>query len=42
MQSGQFPADAFISSVIEPSQAAEALTSWAEAPGKVFRILVKF
>ena len=42
MQSGEFPAEAFISRIIEPCQAAEALASWAEAPGKVFRILEKF
>lgn len=42
MQSGNFPADAFISRIIRPEEASEALCSWAEAPGKVFRILVEF
>ena len=42
MQSGDFPAEAFISRIIQPNEASEALCSWAEAPGKVFRILVEF
>ena len=42
MQSGHFPADAFVSRIIHPEEASEALCSWAEAPGKVFRILVEF
>lgn len=32
----------FISGVYKPEQAKEALDGWAENPGKVFRILVKF
>ena len=36
------PVEKFISSIIEPNQADEALKTWAEAPGKVFRILVKW
>ncbi|MBR2194966.1 MAG: zinc-binding alcohol dehydrogenase family protein [Salinivirgaceae bacterium] len=36
------PVEKFISRIIEPQQSAEALKTWAEAPGKVFRILVKW
>ena len=36
------PIEKFISRIIEPQQSAEALKTWAEAPGKVFRILVKW
>lgn len=32
----------FISSVIKPEEAGKALAEWAEAPGKVYRILVDF
>lgn len=32
----------FISSVIEPEQSQKALEDWSAAPGKVFRILVKW
>lgn len=32
----------FISGVYAPGQAKEALDNWAAAPGKVFRILIKF
>ena len=32
----------FISSVIAPDQAQSALEAWSAAPGKVFRILVKW
>ena len=36
------PIESFISRIIEPSEAANALKEWSEAPGKVFRILVKW
>ena len=36
------PVEKFISRIIEPQQSAEALKTWAEAPRKVFRILVKW
>ena len=39
---GQCPTDAFISAVVSPEKAAEAMNRWAENPGKVFRILVEF
>lgn len=42
MQSGRFPSEEFISRIIRPEEAADALNRWAEAPGKVFRILVEF
>jgi 2-desacetyl-2-hydroxyethyl bacteriochlorophyllide A dehydrogenase len=35
-------AERFISGIYAPEQAAEALSQWAEAPGKVFRILIGF
>jgi threonine dehydrogenase-like Zn-dependent dehydrogenase len=34
--------DRLISNVVTPEQAPEAMQQWAEAPGKVFRILVRF
>ncbi len=42
MQSGKFPSEEFISRIIPPEEVADALNRWAEAPGKVFRILVGF
>jgi threonine dehydrogenase-like Zn-dependent dehydrogenase len=36
------PVEKFISRIIEPQQADEALKTWSEAPGKIFRILVKW
>ena len=33
--------DALISRIVAPEEASEAIAQWAEAPGKVFRILVK-
>lgn len=41
MQRGTCPVDSLISAIIEPEQAGAALARWSEAPGKVFRILVK-
>lgn len=37
-----FPKDRLISAVATPETAHEAMRQWAAAPGKVFRILVKF
>ena len=42
MQSGNCPTEKFISRIIAADEAAEALNNWAEAPGKIFRILAKF
>jgi threonine dehydrogenase-like Zn-dependent dehydrogenase len=36
------PIERLISKVIAPEEAHNALQQWAEEPGKVFRILVKF
>lgn len=37
-----FPIEKFISNVVNPEGAADAMKAWSENPGKVFRILVKF
>lgn len=42
MKRGTCPKEKLISAVYRPEQALEALQKWAENPGKVFRILVKF
>ena len=42
MQQTRMEMDPFISGIIEPEEAQQAMDAWAEAPGKVFRILVKF
>ena len=42
LQGGQCPVDCLISNVVAPEGAPEAMKQWSEAPGKVFRILVKF
>jgi len=34
--------DELISREVAPEEAADAMQQWADAPGKVFRILVKF
>jgi threonine dehydrogenase-like Zn-dependent dehydrogenase len=39
---GTCPVDELISAIYTPEQAQEALDGWAAAPGKVFRILMKF
>ena len=36
------PVEKFISRIIVPQQADEALKTWSETPGKIFRILVKW
>ena len=40
LEKGTCPVDALISKVVKPEEAEEAMRTWAEAPGKVFRILV--
>ena len=40
LESGAFPADALISSIVPLSKAGEALATWDRDPGKVNRILV--
>ena len=42
LERGTCPVDRLISQVVLPEQAPEAVTQWAEQPGKVFRILVDF
>lgn len=39
---GNCPVDELISKIVEPEGALDAMQEWAAAPGKVFRILVKF
>lgn len=41
LQQGSCPTEKLISAVVTPEEAAEAMRAWHEAPGKVFRILVK-
>ncbi len=40
LERGTCPVDELISKVVTPEEAREAMCQWAEAPGKVFRILV--
>ena len=42
LERGTCPVDALISRVVKPDEASAAIGQWAEQPGKVFRILVKF
>ena len=42
LERGTCPVDRLISNVVKPEQAEQAMQQWAEAPGKVFRILVEF
>ncbi|HRZ95953.1 MAG TPA: zinc-binding dehydrogenase, partial [Paludibacter sp.] len=42
MKRGTCPAEKLISAIYGPEEAQQALEKWAEDPGKVFRILIKF
>lgn len=42
LERGTCPVDELISRVVSPEEAPEAMREWADAPGKVFRILVSF
>ena len=42
LERGTCPVDRLISNEVSPEGASEAMLQWAEHPGKVFRILVKF
>ncbi len=42
LEKGNCPVDSLISRVVLPEEAPDAMAQWAEAPGKVFRILVSF
>ncbi len=42
LQTCACPIDKLASRIVRPEEAAAAMAGWAAAPGKVFRILVKF
>lgn len=42
LQRGQCPTQQLISAIVQPEEASQAMADWDAAPGKVFRILVKF
>lgn len=42
LERGTCPVDALISREVSPEEAPQAMQEWSDAPGKVFRILVKF
>ena len=42
INTGKYPIEKFISKVVKPEEAADAMKEWSENPGKVFRILVEF
>ncbi len=42
INAGGFEIDKFISSVVTPEKAEDAMKMWVENPGKIFRILVEF
>ena len=42
LERGTCPVDRLISNEVSPEQAPWAMQQWAENPGKVFRILVRF
>ena len=42
LEKGSCPVDRLISREVTPEEAPEAMRLWAESPGKVFRILVRF
>ena len=42
LKKGTAPVEEFISDVISPEQAQMSLQRWSDAPGKVYRILVKW
>lgn len=42
LQEGDCPLEEFISNTVHPEEALNAMQQWSAAPGKVFRILVKF
>ena len=42
LRRGECPTKELISGVVVPEAAAQAMADWDAAPGKVFRILVKF
>lgn len=42
INTGKYPIEKFISKVVKPEDAADAMKEWSENPGKVFRVLVEF
>jgi len=42
LEKGTFPMDSMVSRVIKAEEAAEAFLAWADAPGKIMKILVDF
>ena len=42
LQEGDCPLEEFISNIVHPEETLNAMQQWSAAPGKVFRILVKF
>lgn len=42
LQQGDCPLEEFISNIVHPEEVLNAMQQWSTAPGKVFRILVKF
>ena len=42
MQRGECPVGKLVSMTVSPDEAKDAMDRWAEAPGKVFRILLRF
>ncbi len=42
INTGKFPIEKFISYVVKPEEAENAMMEWNETPGKIFRILVEF
>ena len=42
LERGTCPVDQLISRIVTPEEAPQAMQQWAEAPGRVFRILVNF
>lgn len=42
VKSGNYDIKPFITKVVKPEEAEEAMKEWSQAPGKVFRIIVEF
>ena len=42
LKSNRFPVDKLVTAVYPPEQASDALATWADAPAKVFRMMIKF
>lgn len=42
MQNGDCPVDRLVSMTVAPEESESAMNRWAESPGSIFRILVKF